>query len=745
LLIETPGAEKPEDSFIEPAALAQVILTLTELDAADLVVEIPVLSSGGGDGGGMELLPLFDEEFSLLGRNIRNLFEAIRVGSIPPAESARYVEDLVALGEAGKGRLEAALLRREGADRVRLERAAAAFGRVWTAGDLLSFAGETGGAGEVFPENPWYSRVRPDRDGTLRRIPLVRLEKRAPGGDEPPWGKERAHVIYGLFQDRSPGFGLERSPAGLVLNNNASPGDGELTIPLDKNGALLVELPREGADFRRAGLERFLEYEAEDRRLRRLLEEAEGRGLYTPLEPENYPSLCYDYALAYQEDLLQSPGEEKKLLWREARQAYFQSLKAFLSGPAERVLTSGYDELLGSGELDEAGAGRITGMKEELSAAFAGIRESYRRLLSLRQTLEQELSASLCILGPPGTGGGEGLDRRPLSAPEISAVLANALLTGRRLGPEGGGAGFGFSLALALGGLLLIRRRGPLFSLTLGLSLAVLVAAGFSYRFIAGSRWLDPLIPGGTAAAGSLFSALYGLALRTRFHRRFRASYGPLVTEDRLRLLLQRGGPRPGELGLSRAAVVAVRNSALMGREDREPPLAAARAVRAFHEDAARCIREAGGAVAGVWGDLVLGVFGSPLEGEVRKRRGRPPPVAERAPGIRAADLASGLSSDPVPPERAAWRFGIDEGDCSFVWSPLGGYGVFGHPVVRARILAGLASRYRARILISAAAGEAQRGALPEWELRRLGVLGGEGGQGKEPFYELGPAHLSKN
>ena len=148
LIIETP-AGKPEDRFIEPATLAQVILTLMELDAAALVVEIPALSSGGGDGGGTELLPRFDEEFSLLGRNIRNLFEAIRVGSIPPAESARYVEDLVALGEGGKERLVAALLRQEGEDRVRLERAAAAFGRVWTPGDLLTFAEEGGGAGEV--------------------------------------------------------------------------------------------------------------------------------------------------------------------------------------------------------------------------------------------------------------------------------------------------------------------------------------------------------------------------------------------------------------------------------------------------------------------------------------------------------------------------------------------------------------------------------------------------------------------
>jgi class 3 adenylate cyclase len=177
--------------------------------------------------------------------------------------------------------------------------------------------------------------------------------------------------------------------------------------------------------------------------------------------------------------------------------------------------------------------------------------------------------------------------------------------------------------------------------------------------------------------------------------------------------------------------MVALRNISLLSQEDREEPAAAGVLARSFHEEAARFCREAGGILVGCWEDLALAAFGGPLEEEAPgdlARRKTPPPGPENL-AVRAARFISRLPGEA----RSSWRFGIDLGDCSFSWSALGGYNAFGRPVVRARILSGLASRYKARILVSQAVGVLLAGA----ELRKLGALGAKDSGGKEPFYEL--------
>jgi hypothetical protein len=53
--------------------------------------------------------------------------------------------------------------------------------------------------------------------------------------------------------------------------------------------------------------------------------------------------------------------------------------------------------------------------------------------------------------------------------------------------------------------------------------------------------------------------------------------------------------------------------------------------------------------------------------------------------------------------------------------------------MVRSRILSGLASRYKARVVVTAAVSEA----LPDILTRKLDVLKGKDGSGGAAFYEL--------
>jgi class 3 adenylate cyclase len=183
---------------------------------------------------------------------------------------------------------------------------------------------------------------------------------------------------------------------------------------------------------------------------------------------------------------------------------------------------------------------------------------------------------------------------------------------------------------------------------------------------------------------------------------------------------------------------VAIRQPELLTMEDRSAPPTGAHQIRVFREEAVRVFKKAGGALVGADGDLVLIAFGSPLERTGMARMKAELPYEDDAlahsshsPAAKAVgfilDFLAGL------PETFPWRFGIDTGECAFTYSALSGYGAFGHPVVRARILSSLTARYKARILVSASVNEK----LDGFPIRKLDTLTDITGLRREAFYEI--------
>ncbi|GHV02571.1 hypothetical protein FACS189485_03350 [Spirochaetia bacterium] len=740
LLIDT-------DEALEPGAAAQVILTLTEMDAAALVIETPVLGAAAGRiRSEDEIRSRFDEEFTLLGRNIRNLFEAIRVGSVPPQESEKYVGELVELSLRGKDRLTSALVHQDEAGMILMEQAAAGFGKVWKAGDLRPPLGLNAPG---IMDSPWYSKFSPDQDGKLRRMspmlpigpisigPMLPISAVLAAEADSIGDAGTEHVIYAALKSRFSASGLEYSKSAQVLISHGAGGE-EIIIPLDKTGAILFERPGIGAEFRRLPLDIFLKYEETDHALQRLLREADGLGIYSQLEPENSPVYLFEYAQSLREDFLETPpsAPSKKADWVHARSEYFAGLEAFLSGPAEVDLVAGYEELIAAETLGEAGLARITGLRDELGLSFAAIRKSYGELRNLRLSLKEMLDASFVILGPGPSGGASG--DGALSRSEASAVLANTILSGRAIDPGQGRQILFWSLLASVLCLLIIIRLRPPAALITGLVLSLLTGAAFSWSFIISAYWIDPFIPVSAMLAETLlvFSLFQGIIRRGA--RRFQLAYGPYVSKACLNQLLRIGRPLPSELISARAAIIAVRKQGLLSQEDRGNSLAGAAAAAAFRERVSRLFKKAGGVIIGCDGDLVLGCFGSPLE---RAASGgiKADPYA-RSPSILAvrasnfiADVMAGTAAAPDKAETAAWTFGIDIGECSFRYLPVSGYSAFGRPVVRARILSGLAPRYKVQVVVSALVSES----LSNMPVRRLNVLKEQDGSEGEAFFQL--------
>ena len=334
-----------------------VLMILTEMNASDLVLEAQILESSSpvirNEG---EIRQRFYDEYALLGRNIRNLFEAIRVGSIRPVEAPGYVESLVELAEGGRDRLTSALIARD----EELAHAIAAFGPLWEAVDLRSPS--VGGL--------WYVRPRPDPDGKVRRTAPLLLPPAA------MTGASVEHLVFHSLKSRWAASEIEFTENGPVLVMYQQDKT-EIRIILDRDGNLIIDGPKNIMRFRRLDIERFLEYEETDRDMRSLLKAAESMGAFSQTMPERIPLFLYDHAAGLREELLKNPDPLKRTAWIRARAGYFESLEEFLYSPAETALVNGYEEIIAAERLNEEGLARLRLMRDELINAFFTMREKY--------------------------------------------------------------------------------------------------------------------------------------------------------------------------------------------------------------------------------------------------------------------------------------------------------------------------------------------------------------------------------
>jgi len=683
LLIET-------DEVIEPGDYFSVLMALSETGASDLLVEVPLLGTGSGIAEtGQELRYRINDEFTLLGRNIRSLFEAIRMGLISPAESPGYVENLVELAERGRDRLSAAIIRQDEAGSALAAQAAAVFGRAITAVDLR----------DVPADIPWYSRPRPDRDGIVRRIAPVE------------------HIVYHALKSRWEKSELETTEKGSVLVNNFKIQDEETEyrFPLDRDGNILIEKQRPGkSDFRRLTLNHFRDYDQSGKTLARLLKDAEALGVYRETKPERMPLILFNYAETKKEELLKTPDLVKRANWINARAEYITALEELLNGPSEMILVNGYEMLIATEGLDEKGVARLQSLRDELIKAFAAIREKYREHIALRTQLIDTAHSSFCIMGPASYAAGTG-NTAGSSALYVSALLANTLMNGRCITPGESRYILIFSLIASFIALLCIHALRPILVFILGSVATLICGAAFGAHFILNAYWLDPFIPMAACMGGTLFLTFSRFCIGYGRMLRFRLAYGPSVNGEMLKQLIKAGRPLLSETLCAQTAIIVVKNPGMSGKEDRGKPLETAKAAAAFREEFSRIFKKKGALILGFENDIALACFGSPPERICRKEATHP--------AARAINCIGEILKEPLS---APWCFGLESGECAFSWSGKTGYAANGHPVVRARLLAALAQRYQVRAVIGESAKESS-----DILARKLSSFAGEN------FYKL--------
>ena len=637
LIIET-------GEFVDNSDILSVLMTLTEMEAANLIMTGRMSpSSSPTTITEEEIRRRFVDEYVILGTNIRNLFDAIRSGSVTPEHAPGYVERLVELTEQGRDRLLTALIDRD-EDFIR---SVAVFGNYLEAD----------------------SRVATDKDGKLRRVRPIDPES------------SREHPVYLNLKSRYAVSRIEAVEQNQILWLRGYDGN-DIDIPLDKDGNILTTW---NCNFRRVDISLFRQYDEADRAMRGALEAANELGAFSKTLPEESPLFLGAYALMLRQELLQSPDSEKRMAWQRARSNYFKSLNDFLFGPAQTLLVNGYEQLI----ADETSLGReslaaLARMRDELSRSFAGMRNEYDKLSELHSILEGELASSFCIMG------GE-------TSALYSAFLANTLITGSHIKPVYDRQILFLSIAVVFVVLMVIFLMSPASALFAGLFLSVLSSTVYGCILIFYSYWVDPVVVLSASLFGTLVIFYCKCAVLKYRARRFRVAYGAAVPQSVLKELIRSGRPLLSEVNVCETVVIAVKDINLLGKEDNEKPGNAGSARKEFFSSVKRIVFNRGGIIAGFDGDTVLACFGSPLKHAMPTplpaqwylRRGAGVPVS------KACAFVKELLND----DKISWRFGIDTGECTFSWSAESGYSASGRPAIRAKVLVSKTLRLRVRAL----------------------------------------------
>ncbi|AEF81564.1 CHASE2 domain-containing protein [Leadbettera azotonutricia] len=208
----------------------------------------------------------YDRRFSEVGSGMAEILEAISAGQIGAAEASRYIDDVTLMVQEGRDTLYRETMQITRDNDLHLAEASALLGKVWGTLNLqeqfalegeqaqrLALAEERfsypiadpagvggGSAVDILPALPLFmeavkgagfTNVAIDSDGIRRRLYLARKVK----------GRWYLQLAFAPLVDMLGRPDIEVGKGRLVIKGSG----GDTVIPLDKNGAMLLDWPRE--------------------------------------------------------------------------------------------------------------------------------------------------------------------------------------------------------------------------------------------------------------------------------------------------------------------------------------------------------------------------------------------------------------------------------------------------------------------------------------------------------------------
>lgn len=645
--------------------ISEGLLILSEMRAGAVVFDFAIekgtlIHTGMND----ELRDSFAQEFSLIKNNIKTLFDAIRLGSVRPKDSAAFVDNILSLTDESKLRLMKAAGNMD-PDRRRLK-------NIYHAG---------------IPVDSSLHFIRP----TFARLGLAEADDAL------------GYAVLQAVLDRLGNPVFEVTQENILLRTETG-----IVIPLDKKGAILPELPGETPEssFRTVSVKFLLKHSRLEEELVNELKVMDQAGYLAWSGEGMSPVALYEFS--------KNPEGIDTEERRELRNRFFLITNSFLSGSAEKKIDEGYTALLESPTLAPEGKERLLALKSDVRLSFSRARQMLAELLAVREKLEKEIKSSICIIVPQLPG--------PASRVKAAAGLADAVLSAHffRIFPSL--EAFLLSALLAVLVSLILAALSPAASLFAGAVAVIFSASAASLFFVYSGIWFNPFLVAGSAAAAALVSVFISFFTAVRqkkaVFREINSSSSSGSAESPAQLMTMQIPLEPAlfEEEKNDACIIAVRLR-LHDSSDREKIVTA---LHIYHETIGAVLKEQGAFLYALEAEIIFASFPSPLSPKEQLIKAQ---LAAAAVMDAESKLAENFGSAGLLCDECAISIGIDAGPSVFpgnVITGQSGYAPSGAVPARAKILSGLGERYNCKILITEDAGREIRDGFKAVKLDKL-------------------------
>ena len=633
--------------------ISEGLMILTEMNAQAVVLDSAVekgnlLYTDLND----KLRDSFEREFTLIKDNIKTLFNAIRLGSVRPKDTASFVDDIISLTDKSKMRLMEASGSRV-PDRMM-------YRHIYHA------------------ENPLDSNLRFIRP-SLSRLGL------------PERSDPLAHAVLQAVLDRLGNPAVEESPGNLLLHNALSDGKNksDIVIPLDKRGAILPEFPKgtPESSFRRLSLNLLVRHSILESELYSELKAMEQAGYLSWSGEAMSPLAIYEFS--------RKPGSIDTEEWRRLRKQFYRITAGYLSGNAEKKIDEGYSLLLESPTLTPDGKRNILALKSAAGSSFSRAGKTLEELLKLRDTLEREIKSSICIIVPEL--------KDPLSRVMASSGLADALLSGHYFRIFPSREAFLVSGFLAVFLSLILAALSPVSAAIAGIAAVILSSAAASLFFVNTGIWFNPLLAAGSAASAALVSVFTGSISSYRINESISRQSSVSLQLSKYPSLyptLESDTPE-GEKREASIIAVRLRLNGITWSPDSSAGNKVISALHIYHETIGAVLRENGAFLYALEGEVIFASFGGRIPGKGHRIQAE---LAASAVLEGEDKLSENFKNAGIVYNAGSVNVGIDTGLCGFGSDDIDAlpeYIASGDVPARAGILSGLGERYKCRILIT--------------------------------------------
>ncbi len=628
--------------------MADGLILMKEMGASYCVFDIEYTeqSPRGIDSGFLErkLPEKFNDNFTVINQNIKDLFAAIDEGSIPLKDAVDYIAQLEEINNSIREDLISAVKSVSRNNDEYLGKAARYFGSAFLTVNmfkgeddsvpavlkqyakenlaLTSIDGDTSGVWEADDIRPaildvvknakgaGFPNVVIDEDGVRRRIDLLREYD----------GRYFAQLAFRPLLDwlGNPPLKIEKNR--ITLEGAKLP-DGsveDISIKL-VDGQLLINWPYKTFtdSFRHMTYWYLVLHREQENSLLDNLRLMKDTGYLDYYNGESPLLDIYNYAETLFNESFETGDTENIQEYTDLRNLFFTEAASYLKSDTVDIILKDIESVLASEDVSDDIKGEYTLLKEEIPGVFAKTSEIAQDLLKTREILRKNLEGAFCILGHTGTSTTD-IGVNPFEKEYMNvgthASVANTILSRKFLTTTPLWVSPLLTVLFSFIAFFIIERRSARSSIIIGVIIVLLIILSYSLFFIFTGIYV-PMTSSSMSVLFTFVSLTMMTFIKTSKEKAFiKTAFGHYLSEDVISQLID--NPDYLKLGGDKKNLTAMFTD-VKGFSTISEQLDPADLVRLLNDyltAMSDIILDLQGTIDKYEGDAIISFFGAPIE-----------------------------------------------------------------------------------------------------------------------------------